>query len=504
MFSEETTHENLIKLVDHAKTFMDEICDETANRKEVIQDTIQQLRAEQLRLQILLQCRPSPQKSMPAIDADTPLFNHQVLLDRQIQELRDQLAARHAQIQLLCDREQALCSVLCEPTRGLPLEPLPSAADLDAFERLLAELDAERGQRTARMAELRSSIQQLCASLELELPHDVRGQLVRMPNAPLSTANLGKLADFERQLQQTRETIRTEIVDLQHRLRKLYDSLEAAGVDAATSDSERNALLLSDADGLRYTKTNAARMRTEIDRLRRIERQNIQKLVENVRREIECLWELTRRSDRERARFALFTSDEYSDDLLTLHKLELGDLRAFYEENAELFNLVQDHSTLWERLLALEAKEKEPGRYKNRGGQLLQEEKERRTISTKLPRISAEIERLNDEYKERNEGKPITIWGRPVDEHIMEMFDMRRNTREQEMSARKATATPSRNGLGGGATPLATSRAAATGGASAQRTMLTSMAATGRTPMSGTRGAVGGASLKRMASVTNM
>lgn len=45
-------------------------------------------------------------------------------------------------------------------------------------------------------------------------------------------------------------------------------------------------------------------------------------------------------------------------------------------------------------MIAFEAKESEPGRYNNRGGQLLKEEKERKMISTKLPKIEDQLRQL--------------------------------------------------------------------------------------------------------------
>lgn len=45
-------------------------------------------------------------------------------------------------------------------------------------------------------------------------------------------------------------------------------------------------------------------------------------------------------------------------------------------------------------MIAIEAKATEPGRFNNRGGQLLKEEKERKTIATKLPKIETRLSEL--------------------------------------------------------------------------------------------------------------
>lgn len=56
--------------------------------------------------------------------------------------------------------------------------------------------------------------------------------------------------------------------------------------------------------------------------------------------------------------------------------------------------MIEQRKVLWDRMAALEAKASEPGRYNNRGGQLLKEERERKTIANKLPKIEAELTEL--------------------------------------------------------------------------------------------------------------
>lgn len=130
-------------------------------------------------------------------------------------------------------------------------------------------------------------------------------------------------------------------------------------------------------------------------------------------------------------------------------------------------------------MLALEAKESEPGRFNNRGGQLLLEEKERKTISSKLPKLRAEITRMAQAY-EMEQRRKFLVHGRDLEEVINEVYENRREVKVQQKSARKA-------GVG------ATGTAGLTPG---NRIAV-------RTPMSVSK--IGQTSaLKRMASNTNM
>lgn len=74
-------------------------------------------------------------------------------------------------------------------------------------------------------------------------------------------------------------------------------------------------------------------LNAEINRCEKIKRQNIQRVVENVRSQIKEYWSLTLKSDKEISRFPNFTSDCYTDDLLVLHEMELADLKKFYADN---------------------------------------------------------------------------------------------------------------------------------------------------------------------------
>lgn len=107
----------------------------------------------------------------------------------------------------------------------------------------------------------------------------------------------------------------------------------------------------------------------------------------------------------------------------------------------KIFDLVKERQTLWDRMNALEAKPSEPGRYNNRGGQLLKEEKERKMISKKLPIIEQELIELVQEYEARHTRK-FTIHGEPLDEVIQRAWSRKEEAKELVKSARKNPAPP--------------------------------------------------------------
>lgn len=111
-----------------------------------------------------------------------------------------------------------------------------------------------------------------------------------------------------------------------------------------------------------------------------------------------------------------------------------------FNSNSIIFEKIEERNAWWEKMIALEAKQNEPNRYNNRGGQLLREEKERKQLNAKLPDIEKEIKKLLDEFKDRNR-REFLINGERVTDIIERDWENMHSVKEQLKSARKATAT---------------------------------------------------------------
>lgn len=76
--------------------------------------------------------------------------------------------------------------------------------------------------------------------------------------------------------------------------------------------------------------------------------------------------------------------------------------------------MLSKRQTLWEKLNALESKSNDANRYNNRGGKLLQEEKERKKIASQLPKVEEELLLLAKEYEIKT-GKVFTAYGEDIE-----------------------------------------------------------------------------------------
>lgn len=105
-----------------------------------------------------------------------------------------------------------------------------------------------------------------------------------------------------------------------------------------------------------------------------------------------------------------------------------------------MFELLNERKTLWSRMEDLEAKASDPNRFKNRGGQLLNEEKERKTISKKLPEIENILKDLVKKYEGKSK-KIFTVYGESVEELIASDWLKKDEVKEELKSARKRGAS---------------------------------------------------------------
>ncbi|XP_046429441.1 protein regulator of cytokinesis 1-like isoform X4 [Neodiprion fabricii] len=166
-----------------------------------------------------------------------------------------------------------------------------------------------------------------------------------------------------------------------------------------------------------YTVITLKAFDDEIKRCKQKRSENIAEYVVKLRCQIEALWDQCQIGDEERRAFKPFTYQTFTEDLLILHEIEAETLRKYYEDNRVIFELLEERDNMWQQIANLEQRANDPNRYQNRGGQLLAEEKERKVIQKKLPKIEKELEGLLEDYQSKN-GKPFTTHGVPLAEAL--------------------------------------------------------------------------------------
>ncbi|XP_030378489.1 protein regulator of cytokinesis 1 isoform X2 [Scaptodrosophila lebanonensis] len=430
MFGPETREAYLEKLNSHACSIFNDVFKESEERLNIYESEISTLRNEAADVMRLL----NKTIDIGEKPAGMPLSIWQTKLDESIQHLRAELQERRAEICELLLQQEVLCDELDEPPLPLLADPLPKAEEMDEFRNHLERLRAERDSRTDELYKLRDEIKQDMKLLELLPQTDAEERLLNQPNHNLTPDTFNALRKLKKTYGEEVEELRTRIEDMRGKIHVLWERLQET--DESVMRPVREAI--------DYTRTTYEILNTELKRCQALRRQNLKTYIEQLRVEIKDWWDLTLKSEQERDRFYDYKNNWYSEVLLELHELELDDLKTYYNNNKELFELFARRAELWERMEALEAKAKEPNRYNNRGGQLLKEERERKTITAKLPKIEQQITELVHAYVER-EHHPFLVHGENILERMANDWEQRRQVKEQQSSARKqnSNATPS-------------------------------------------------------------
>ncbi|KAJ2951783.1 hypothetical protein O0L34_g13948 [Tuta absoluta] len=153
------------------------------------------------------------------------------------------------------------------------------------------------------------------------------------------------------------------------------------------------------------------------------------------------MWDHVMYSQRQREEFVHYFQDIFTEDTLTLHEMYLDKISNLYNQHKHIFELILTRKNLWLKMTELEARATDPARYHNRGGQLLKEEKERKAIANKLPKIEEEIRELVTEYESKT-GNTFTVDGKPLLQLMQDDWEARKAERHNKLSARKQALTP--------------------------------------------------------------
>ncbi|XP_035224233.1 protein regulator of cytokinesis 1-like [Stegodyphus dumicola] len=179
--------------------------------------------------------------------------------------------------------------------------------------------------------------------------------------------------------------------NLEARKKELMDKLTTLWERLNVNENEKEMFLLQHADCRVQTIESIEK---EVQKYEEIKKQNIQSYVENLRRELEALWNKCFVSETRRQKFPSFAATEFNDEILETHEVEVEKWSSFYRDTENIVNKIVKKQKLRDLVIVFET-----SRYKNRGGSLFQEEKERRRLQKDFTALENEICNAINEYK---------------------------------------------------------------------------------------------------------
>ncbi|CAG4961871.1 unnamed protein product [Colias eurytheme] len=420
---------NITRLVQIEKELHREVISETGQKLSALQSQVDKLKEETEELSRCL----SVDISILDFKEDMMLIDYKKLLENQIAGYREQVEQRRTKMERLLEWQNDLADKLGVTIQELQEIPLPSEDELNKLKVHLEMLQAERDKRAEIFLNTQFEIKDIMDKLQIKPQNKFEHAVVTSLSVDfrVTDMNMDRLAKLQQDLQEKYEQTNNRVLELRERLAKLWDCLEE---DQIYRDN-----FLQAHPGCNPHTENA--IKEELKRCDQIKRQKISVFVANVRTKIKLMWDNIMYSQQEREEFVHYYEDIFTEDTLTLHELYLDKITKFYNENKQIFDLVLTRKNLWLKMTELEARASEPGRYNNRGGQLLKEEKERKAIASNLPKIEAQIRDLVMEY-EAVSGREFTVDGKPILQLMQDDWETRKAERHNKVSARKQALTP--------------------------------------------------------------
>jgi len=245
----------------------------------------------------------------------------------------------------------------------------------------------------------------------------------------LSGVRLKQVEQLRSQLSTQKERSHQEATDLWEQITILWDRLDV-------ENNERDELRRKCGDGNGIKPKHIEELKKTLTALQRLKLANLQRLTEGLRCEIIGYYEKCYYSTDERTMFTPAYDENYTEELLIEHEEELERIKTYYNDNKEMFLNVEKWNKLFVKLLEMEAKSQDPNRYNNRGGGLLQEEKERKKIIRQLPKIEEELFAAIEIWEEQN-SKPFLVEGTRFSDYVHSQWECHEMKKKNEKTQRQ-------------------------------------------------------------------
>lgn len=357
------------------------------------------------------------------------LFQHCRRLKKKFDELNVVRQNRMLKTQELRSKQAKHSAVLgIECPQFKTKTDIPTEAELTQLASAVLEMEKEIVRRKSKYNLIKEQIAKCMELTEWEPSSEFEKRVLSdQPN--YSETYMLKMSSLHSKLEAQYAMNNDKFNNLKARLSSLYDRLD-------TPQDERDAFFN---DHSECKPSTMVEMEVEVERYEELKRQNIGKFIEKIKDELVLEYEKCYIAQEQQDNFLALSSGsgESSEELLELHERELERIKSFYEQNKEILDKFQRWRMMWKELIDLEIKAGDPNRFTNRGGQLLLEEKKRKSLQKGLPKLEKELTTLNEKYSAENNGESFKIFGTNLDEFISGCWDELNTAKEVEKKERQ-------------------------------------------------------------------
>lgn len=225
-----------------------------------------------------------------------------------------------------------------------------------------------------------------------------------------SQTNITKMTKFHGKLAQLYKNKKNKITELNEKLQQLYNRLEIP-------QNEQN-LFLTDLIDKTLSQKECC-LEEIIAQYEIIKKQNMERFIINIRKDIVNLLELCLVSQKNENIFneELMNSTNYTEELLEKLEYELKELKEYSKCYQDVFLKILEWEESSAKLIEIEKKSTDPNRFNNRGGALLQIERDRKLLKRKLVKLEKDI-RLMIPLVQDKHNIPFAKYGFNIDRYF--------------------------------------------------------------------------------------
>nr|XP_020445670.1 protein regulator of cytokinesis 1 isoform X3 [Monopterus albus] len=406
---------NVVK--NHIKGLLDMMIKEEESLKSRLISSIQMCRAEMEKLCLALQ--------LPVFEEEDgiSMLQQEKNIRTRVEALVKEKAQRMQQLKVLLEQDQDLCDILCSLPYGITPDSVPSLQQLENFRQHIANQEVEKAKRYAEFTDLKKQIILYMGELdhipETSFEKDVVCE--EEDSFCLSRDNITSLKLLLCQLEERKTEMEVMCESHREKIQQLWERLQVP-------QEERQAF---NEHMVASRKRNLEALQVEVQRLEELKLLNIHNVIDAIRSEIAVFWEKCFFSMEQRQTFAPYFSEDFTEELLSLHDAEIQRLKQHYEDHKELFDGVHRWEESWRFFQELEKKAMDPTRFTNRGGNLLKEERQRSELHKSLPKLEKALKAQIDAW-ENDQGREFLVNGQKFLQYVEEQWELHRIEKEKE------------------------------------------------------------------------
>jgi protein regulator of cytokinesis 1 len=414
-FNHQTKQDRLERFYTEVFTIVDEIIESEEELEEKIIHSIEQQLATIKEHCFELQIRFDDLKQLKTLSEMT-IIDQDELLRKEAKNLHEEKKKRMNEYRKLIQNENELCEKLRMKKSDMKSH-VPSESEIKSLETRIHDLQEFYEERKREMHALKDEIVQLSNELETSRSDSFAEMIIyeSLDDLKMGEEDLRRAIEFRDDLKRRNVEIVDQIKHYRSKIKELWSKLNLEPSSGIESEPEMLKQMVYDEQefGQTFAKRHLLNeLTSEYERCFRIKMENMQKFIEGIRAEIKEFLEKMFIGDSECQSITvqLFSKSDFNEDLLTEHEKKLEDLKFCYEESQSLYEKVTKWMELWEEYMQFEEKTKDPQRFKQRGYNMLEEERQRKVFKVQLPKLEDEIVQLAQEYTENCE-KEFTVYG---------------------------------------------------------------------------------------------